>query len=110
MFELDNVSKHFGNTVALAPTTLMILKSKTTILIGPGGSWKSTLLRLLIGLLAPDHGVVRYQGQPINKNNVGARRRKVGVVVQEGGLFPHMTAKDNVSLMASHLGWAALVS
>jgi osmoprotectant transport system ATP-binding protein len=107
MLELRDVSKRFGNTTVLEPLTLTIEPGQTTVLIGPSGCGKSTLLRLMIGLIAPDCGSVRFEGQEFTRENVLLLRRKMGYVIQEGGLFPHLTACGNVSLMARYLGWPA---
>jgi osmoprotectant transport system ATP-binding protein len=104
-FELTDVSKRYGTTNALEPTDLVITRGSTTALIGPSGSGKSTLLRLLVRLIEPDTGVVRFEGQPLTDKNVMVLRRRMGFVVQEGGLFPHLSAQDNIVLMARHLKW-----
>jgi osmoprotectant transport system ATP-binding protein len=75
-------------------------------LVGPSGAGKSTLLRLLLGLLPPDEGEVRFQGLPIGPGD-DALRRRMGYVVQGGGLFPHLTARENAALVARWLGWPA---
>jgi osmoprotectant transport system ATP-binding protein len=104
LVEVVDLSKRFGNAVALHPTSLAILRGKTTVLIGPSGCGKSTLLRLIIGLIQPDSGEILLDGTKIDLNNVEALRRRAGYVIQEGGLFPHLTARGNVLLMARHLG------
>jgi osmoprotectant transport system ATP-binding protein len=104
MLSLDNVSKSFGAKQALAPTSLAPKADKTTVLIGPSGCGKSTLLRLMIGLIAPDTGTVKFDGAPLTKDNVDAIRHRIGYVIQDGGLFPHLTALGNVALLARYLG------
>ncbi len=105
MLELVNVAKSFGSTQVLKPTTLRLEQGKTTVLIGPSGCGKSTLLRLMIGLIEPDQGQVLFDGVPITPANVMLVRRKIGYVIQDGGLFPHLSARDNVGLLAKYLGW-----
>jgi osmoprotectant transport system ATP-binding protein len=105
ILRLVAVSRRHGSVQALAPTTLQIDAGATTVLIGPSGCGKTTLLRLMMGLLAPDSGQVLFQGEPLTPDNVRALRIRMGYVVQDGGLFPHLTAEDNVCLMARHLGW-----
>ncbi len=105
MLDLQDVSKHYGSTTALHPTDLTPALGKTTVLIGPSGCGKSTVLRLMIGLILPDAGTVRFDGVALGPETVRAVRRRMGYVIQEGGLFPHLTARDNVTLMARHLGW-----
>jgi len=105
MFALDSVSKWYGDRPALARISLDIAPGTTTVLIGPSGCGKSTLLRLLIGLVRPDEGVVRFDGETLSPERFAGVRRRVGYVIQQGGLFPHLTARRNVTLMADHLGW-----
>jgi osmoprotectant transport system ATP-binding protein len=102
MLELRGVSKRYGPAVALHPTDLTFQESQVTALIGPSGCGKSTILRLLIGLLEPDSGEIRVNGQPIT--NLTEHRRQTGYVIQDGGLFPHLTARQNVVLLAEELG------
>jgi osmoprotectant transport system ATP-binding protein len=89
----------------LQPTTLRLSPGETTVLIGPSGCGKSTILRLMIGLIEPDEGEVLFDGTPLTPANVMLMRRKIGYVIQDGGLFPHLSAQDNVGLLARYLGW-----
>jgi len=107
MIELNNVTKTFGQTRALKSVTLTCGDGKTTVLIGPSGCGKSTLLRLIIGLTEQDSGTVEFDGMPVARNTVFALRRKMGYVIQEGGLFPHLTARQNITVMAGYLKWSA---
>jgi len=106
MLELIDVAKSFGGTQVLQPTTLRFERGKTTVLIGPSGCGKSTLLRIIIGLVEPDQGQVLFDGQRLTPANIMLMRRKIGYVIQDGGLFPHLSALDNVGLLARHLGWS----
>ena len=105
MLELENVTKSFGSQQVLQPTDLHIETGRVCVLIGPSGCGKSTLLRLMIGLLRPDSGSVRFQGREMTQDSVLSLRHKMGYVIQDGGLFPHLTAERNVSLLARYLGW-----
>jgi osmoprotectant transport system ATP-binding protein len=107
LVELKGVSKTYGDTVALQPTDIEFVEGRTTVLIGPSGCGKSTLLRLIIRLLDPDAGAIRFGGDPVTSANISALRRRIGYVIQDGGLFPHLSARRNVLLMASHLKWPA---
>jgi osmoprotectant transport system ATP-binding protein len=104
MLQLQGVSKSY-RVVVLQPTDLDIPCGKTTVLIGPSGCGKSTILRLMVGLVQPDSGQVLFQGVPITPASAQELRRKIGFMVQDGGLFPHLTARGNTTLMARHLGW-----
>ena len=100
---LKDVEMRFGDIVALHSTNLQIAAGQTTVLIGPSGCGKSTILRLIIGLLTPTSGTVEFEGSPVSQNNILTLRRRMGYVIQDGGLFPHLTAAQNVTLMARHL-------
>src|SRR5205085_5409008 len=90
---------------ALHPTDRAFERGKTTVLIGPSGCGKSTVLRLIIRLLDPESGTIRFAGSATTGANISALRRRIGYVIQDGGLFPHLTARKNILLMASHLKW-----
>ena len=90
--------------MALRPTDLEIASGQVTALIGPSGCGKSTILRMIVGLIHPDAGEVKIDGQTMSEASSQDLRRKLGYVIQDGGLFPHLTARQNVGLMASHLG------
>src|SRR5256714_9102023 len=105
MIDLINVAKSFGGMQGLQPTTLRLEQGRTTVLIGPSGCGKSTILRLMIGLIEPDQGQVLFDGEPVTRANVMLLRRKIGYVIQDGGLFPHLSAAGNVCLLAKYLGW-----
>lgn len=92
MIELRGVSKRYDSVVALHPTDLCLEPGQTTALIGPSGCGKSTLLRLMIGLIAPTSGAVMFDGQSVTPENTTEIRRRMGYVIQDGGLFPHLTA------------------
>ena len=103
MFELEKVSKRFKSLTALAEVDLTIPNGCTTVFMGPSGCGKSTLIRLLMGLIEPEHGVVKFEGVPVNADSAIEHRRRMGYVVQGGGLFPHLTARNNTILMARYL-------
>jgi osmoprotectant transport system ATP-binding protein len=92
MIEIDDVTVRHGAHEALARVTLTVARGATLAVLGPSGCGKSTLLRTLVGLVVPDTGHVRVDGP-------------IGYVIQEGGLFPHLTSRDNVTLLARHLAW-----
>jgi osmoprotectant transport system ATP-binding protein len=102
---LKGISKAYGDAIALHSTDLDFARGKTTGLIGPSGCGKSTVLRLIIRLLDPDAGTIRFDGDQVTPANISALRRRIGYVIQDGGLFPHLTARRNVLLMATHLTW-----
>jgi osmoprotectant transport system ATP-binding protein len=105
MLELVGVSKRYRETQALAPIDLSVARAATTVLVGPSGCGKSTLLRLVAGLILPDSGSILFEGERLGPENANRLRVHMGYVIQEGGLFPHMTVSGNVAVMARHLRW-----
>ena len=103
LVQLIGVSKRYGASAALHPLDMSFARGGTTVLIGPSGCGKSTVLRLIIGLLEPDTGTVEFDGSTVSMSNVSQLRHRIGYVIQEGGLFPHLTAEGNVLLMMRQL-------
>jgi len=106
MFQLENVSKYYGTTLALDGVTLEFSRGSISALIGSSGSGKSTVLRLLLGLENANSGIVRIDGLPLQSLDLLAVRRGIGYVIQDGGLFPHLSAYDNLALLPRHVGWS----
>ena len=102
---LKDISKSYNSTLALNKISLLIEDGKTTVLIGQSGCGKSTLIRIITGLIKYDTGEVLIDDEKLGDSNLISIRRKMGYVIQDGGLFPHLTAKGNVTLLAKHIGW-----
>jgi osmoprotectant transport system ATP-binding protein len=107
MFELRGIGKRYGGQTALAGIDLVVPRRHTLVLLGPSGCGKSTLLKVMLGLVEPDSGQVSFDGKPVDPEHARPMRRRLGYVVQGGGLFPHMTARSNATLMAKRSGWSA---
>jgi osmoprotectant transport system ATP-binding protein len=105
MIELRAATKAYSGTPVLDQVDLSVERGATTVLIGPSGCGKSTLLRLMLGLIDPDSGSVTFDGSALDRSSIAGIRQRTGYVIQDGGLFPHMTARSNVTLVARHLGW-----
>ena len=103
MVELSGIAKSFGDKPALKSIDLSLESGKSTALIGPSGCGKSTLLRIILGLIQPDAGNVSVDGEEVTPLTVERMRQQIGYVVQDGGLFPHLTAGENVTLMSRYL-------
>ena len=103
LVQLVSVSKKYGSATALHPLDLSFERGQTTVLIGPSGCGKSTILRLIIRLLEPDAGRIELNGATVSPEDITELRQRIGYVIQDGGLFPHLSARDNVLLMARHL-------
>jgi len=104
VLELRQVVKRFGPGAEVGPIDLALPRGTRLALVGPSGAGKTTVLRLLLGVLRPDQGEVLLGERPLDPDDHRARRR-IGYVVQGGGLFPHLTAGANASLVARQLGW-----
>jgi osmoprotectant transport system ATP-binding protein len=102
---LEDVSKSYGAETALAGVSLSFADGVTTAVVGRSGGGKSTLLQSINGLVRPDRGEVRVFGEPIDYGRLPRLRRRIGYAVQGTGLFPHMTVRDNITLLARLEGW-----
>ena len=86
---------------------LSVESGETLALVGRSGAGKSTLLKLINGLIAPDRGEVLVNGRDTRAWNPFELRRRIGYVLQEIGLFPHMTVGENVAIVPRLLAWDA---
>ena len=101
MLHLKNIEHSFNNKKkALDIKDLKIEKSCVTCLIGPSGSGKTTLLKVINRLIEPGSGYVEIENARSDRVPPISWRRKIGYVVQDTGLFPHLTVKDNCSLLS----------
>jgi osmoprotectant transport system ATP-binding protein len=106
MLELQNIYKTFEDRSVLSDVNLTVPKGVTHALIGSSGSGKTTLLRITLGLIPFDKGYVKIDGQALLSFTQVEWADRIGYVPQDGGLFPHITAKNNVSLIAKLRGWS----
>ena len=105
MIALRDVTKRFGDRVALDGVSIEVQPGTVHVLLGSSGSGKSTVLRVILGLVRPDRGEAMVDGTPVTDTTRAALVRHMGYVVQDGGLYPHLTAFDNVALPAEVHGW-----
>ena len=105
MIAIEGVDKTYEGRRVLGPVSLEVATGARLAVVGPSGCGKSTLLRVVLGLVKPDRGRIIIAGELVDDRNKLAVRRRIGYVVQDGGLFPHLTAERNVTLVARHLGW-----
>jgi osmoprotectant transport system ATP-binding protein len=106
--EFLDVAKRFpGRAPVLDGLTLSLGPGETLALVGPSGSGKTTALKLANRLLEPDAGEVRVFGESAGRQDAVALRRRIGYVIQEGGLFPHRSVRENVETVPRLLGWPA---
>lgn len=109
MITLDHVSKVFrsgGQEVrAVDDVTFEVSEGELAVLIGPSGSGKTTTMRMINRLEEVSEGTITIDGRDITSMNLVEMRRSIGYVIQQGGLFPHFTVADNVSVVPRLLGW-----
>lgn len=102
---LSNIAKSYNSIMAVSDINCQFMRGKTAVIIGPSGCGKSTLLRLIVGLSKPDIGTVIFDDEKLSESNLTSIRRRLGYVIQDGGLFPHLTAYDNMSLLPRQIRW-----
>jgi len=107
MVELEGIIRRYDDLLALDDVSLSVDKASTVVLAGPSGCGKSTLLRVIAGLVQPDSGRVTVGGIELTPSTRTRIRDLLGYVIQDGGLFPHLTARDNVIIRARLLQWTA---
>jgi osmoprotectant transport system ATP-binding protein len=105
MIALDNVSKRYGEVVAVRGVSLSVRMGELVVLIGPSGCGKTTTLKMINRLIEPTSGTIRVNGQDTEATNPQKLRRGIGYVIQSVGLFPHMTVQQNIQVVPDLLGW-----
>jgi phospholipid/cholesterol/gamma-HCH transport system ATP-binding protein len=101
IIEIRGLKKRFGDKVILDGIDLDIYSGEAVAIIGPSGTGKSTILRIICGLLAPDEGIVRVGGQEISGNlaNGDAMPFQIGMVFQQAALFDSLNVDENVGFI-----------
>ncbi|GAA1386657.1 ABC transporter ATP-binding protein [Catellatospora chokoriensis] len=103
---LDGVRKQYdGGTVAVRELSLELPAGELTVLVGPSGCGKSTILRMVNRLIEPSGGRMWLGDDEITAVDPIALRRRIGYVIQNVGLFPHQTVRDNIGTVPKLLGW-----
>src|SRR5881396_254996 len=105
--ELREVTKRYGDTVAVDHLSLTAPAGRITVLIGPSGCGKTTSLRMVNRLIEPTAGEILIDGQNVLREDPTQLRRRIGYVIQQVGLFPHRTIGQNVATVPELLGWTA---
>ncbi|GLI19888.1 proline/glycine betaine ABC transporter ATP-binding protein [Tepidanaerobacter syntrophicus] len=105
MISFKNVTKKFGEQIAVDNLTIDLPSSEITVLIGPSGCGKTTTLRMINRLIEPTEGVIYINGTDISKVDPVELRRNIGYVIQQIALFPHMTIAQNVGLVPYLKNW-----
>ena len=105
LVEFRDVSYRAGDVTVLRNVTLSVDQGETLVLLGRSGSGKTTLLKMVNRLIAPTRGNVFFEGRSVVEWDPIQLRRRIGYVIQEGGLFPHATVERNVGLVPKLEGW-----
>ena len=103
MITFHDVTFSYNQKALLKDFNLTIDRFKTTVLIGSSGCGKSTILRLINGILAPQTGTIKINEKYLDQGNIRNIRLQMGYLIQDGGLFPNMTCFQNITLMAKRL-------
>ena len=97
IISLEHVNKSFGETKVLKDFSLAVSEGEFLTVIGRSGCGKTTMLKLINGLLTPESGNVIVEGKNLKDTDLIALRRSIGYVIQNKGLFPHMTVEKNIT-------------
>jgi phospholipid/cholesterol/gamma-HCH transport system ATP-binding protein len=107
MIEFNNVTKTFNEEIILKDISFRINRGETKVILGESGSGKSTILKLILGLIKPDSGSIMIEGQDISymsERELVNIRRRIGMVFQEGALFDSLSVRDNVGYRLNEEG------
>lgn len=106
MLKFENVSKVYGGEKkAVESVNLHIRKGEFVVFIGPSGCGKTTTMKMINRLIKPSEGKIYLEGKDIMDKNIVELRRSIGYVIQQIGLFPHMTIRENIALVPKLLKW-----
>lgn len=105
LVEFRSATYQIGGREILRGIDLSVAENETVVLLGRSGSGKTTLLKMVNRLLEPSGGEVRFAGRSVADEDPIRLRRRIGYVIQEGGLFPHKTVAQNVALVPTLEGW-----
>ena len=104
MISIQNLCKSLGGKAILRGFALEVQDGESVALLGLSGSGKTTILKCLCGLLLPDEGSITFDGVPLTAESRTQLRQRMGYVIQDGGLFPHLTLKQNLSIVGEETG------
>jgi osmoprotectant transport system ATP-binding protein len=105
MIRLESVTKRYGNEVAVDHLSLEIADGELCVLVGPSGCGKTTTMKMINRLIEPTSGTITVNGTDIMSQSAVELRRHIGYVIQQVGLFPHLSIADNVATVPRLLGW-----
>lgn len=105
MIEIQNLVKRFGAHTAVDNVSLRIGRGETLVLLGTSGCGKTTTLKMINRLVEPSSGSIRVEGVDVRQQDATALRRRIGYVIQDGGLFPHYTVAEAIATVPKLLNW-----
>jgi osmoprotectant transport system ATP-binding protein len=105
VISLEHVVKRYGDRVAVDDLSVEIGDGELAVLVGPSGCGKTTTLRMINRLVEPTAGTIRVAGRDTREQSVTELRRSIGYVIQQAGLFPHLTVAENVATVPRLLHW-----
>jgi osmoprotectant transport system ATP-binding protein len=105
MIDIQDVSKRYGERVAVDRLSLRVARGEVLALVGGSGSGKTTTLKLINRLVEPSSGSIAVAGKDTREIAPHELRRTIGYVLQGVGLFPHLTVAENIGTVPKLLGW-----
>jgi osmoprotectant transport system ATP-binding protein len=105
MIDIQNLTKRFASHIAVDDVSLTVGKGETLVLLGTSGCGKTTTLKMINQLIEPTSGSIGVDGIDVVKQSGPELRRRIGYVIQDGGLFPHYTVADAIATVPKLLGW-----
>ncbi|MFD2571767.1 ABC transporter ATP-binding protein [Spirosoma soli] len=105
MIEVRNVTKQFASHTAVNNVSLSVARGETLVLLGTSGCGKTTTLKMMNRLIEPSGGSILIDGIDVRRESGPELRRRIGYVIQDGGLFPHYTVAEAIATVPKLLGW-----
>lgn len=105
MIEVQNLTKRFGEQLAVDDVSLNVAQGETLVLLGTSGCGKTTTLKMINRLIEPTSGLINVDGVDVRQQPGPELRRRIGYVIQDGGLFPHYTISEAIATVPKLLNW-----
>ena len=105
MIEVKGLTKRFGNLKVVSDVSFVVEEGETLVLLGTSGCGKTTTLKMINRLIEPDSGEIKLFGNDVNDEKPEELRKQIGYVIQNIGLFPHYTVRQNIAIVPHLLRW-----
>src|SRR5438128_1109855 len=105
MIEIRDLTKRFDSQTAVQDVSLTVGRGETLVLLGTSGCGKTTTLKMINRLIEPTNGSIQVDGLDVQQQSGPELRRRIGYVIQDGGLFPHYTVAEAIATVPKLLGW-----